>query len=501
MGSGFLRVKHILDGIHETEDETRMIAEVSRIKAILDDNVNKYSETVLMCDLLKKLKQMVVSMKVLEVTMIGESVSRLGKQALSKDVRRSARTLILAWRRVADEWMIVNDHKIVMSKEKEKECSGSNKKEKPTSEQQPSTTFNTAQVALNRKGKVMVEARKIKLQEQPKLEQKNRLTLSEKECFITGDEDRKKRGNMMLPSAASVKTMKMTEKAIVPPMSLNDVDKKIEASKRKLQEEAQYTKYGLSPNKQLGYNQLITVSKTISISVIYHFISIIFIFKRLNNTAQNPNLMDHRSSRNHRESDRDKNNDSTKHRSSKHTDDHHRNKHREDDRVKREGSKDRELREKSVDNRRRDHKRKDRDSEDEEDRYNEARDKRNRVLDERKERRRFEVKVAAAEDERDREERRERRKVEDRVKKEEIDVVDDDDYDGGKLKQRNLNGDRMKMEANDESIGVSSANGGALGLSSKALGSTLPPIHPPPKYRWKFFRCWQEWWHLSRCLV
>ncbi|KAK9065041.1 hypothetical protein SSX86_016424 [Deinandra increscens subsp. villosa] len=204
--------------------------------------------------------------------------------------------------------------------------------------------------------------------------------------------------------------------------------------------------------------------------------------------------------------------DSGRHRSSKHTDDHHRSKHRDtdgddrrrrserersedvEDRVKRErsydreGNKDRELREKSVDNIR-NHKRKDRagggDSDDE-DRYYEARDKRNRVSDERKERRRFEVKVAAAEDKRDREERKERRTFEDRVKKEEMDSVDDDD--GDKLQRRNMNRESMvttKMEPRDESSGVSSANGGAQGSHSKALGtlheSPLVPSHPPAK--------------------
>ncbi|KAI3813791.1 hypothetical protein L1987_18526 [Smallanthus sonchifolius] len=206
--------------------------------------------------------------------------------------------------------------------------------------------------------------------------------------------------------------------------------------------------------------------------------------------TQNPNQMD-RSSRKHRDSDRDRDTDSTKdykHRSSKHTDDHHRSKHdkhrdtdgddrrrrseRErsedvEDRFKRErsydreGSKDTESREKSVDNRRH-HKRKDRAYSDDEDRYNEARDKRVKVLDERKERRKFEDRV-----------------------KEEVDFVDND---GGKLHQRDLNGETMrtmKREPEDESFGGSNANGGAPGSCSKEYGisreTPLAPSHPPPK--------------------
>ncbi|KAD3640557.1 hypothetical protein R6Q59_003301 [Mikania micrantha] len=215
-----------------------------------------------------------------------------------------------------------------------------------------------------------------------------------------------------------------------------------------------------------------------------------------------------RSSRKHRDSDRDRDTDSYKHRSSKHTDDHHRSKHDKhrdtdgDDRRRRserersedvehhvkrersydrEGSKDTESREKSVDNRRH-HKRKDRGYSDDEDRHNEARDKRNRVSDERKERRRFEDKVVAGEDER---ERKERRRFEDRVKKEDIDFVDND---GDKLQQRDLNGETvmmMKKEPKDESIGGSNANGGAPGSHSKEFGisreTPLAPSLSPPK--------------------
>lgn len=228
----------------------------------------------------------------------------------------------------------------------------------------------------------------------------------------------------------------------------------------------------------------------------------------MHKTLETTNEME-RSSRKHRDSDRERDKDSSKdykHRSSKHNDDRHHSKHRDtdgddrrrrserersedgEDRVKRErsydreGSKDRELREKSVDNKRY-HKRKERGGgeSDEEDRYYEARDKRIRVSDERKERRRFEDKVAAAEDDRDREERKERRKFEDRVKKESIDVVDDDE---DKVQQGNLNG-VLKSEPNDEPFGGSNANGGAPGSHIKAFGTPhetpLAPSHPPSK--------------------
>ncbi|KAL8265098.1 hypothetical protein R6Q59_023228 [Mikania micrantha] len=123
MGSEFLRMKGILDQIRETEDETKQIAEVSWIKANLDSNGYK-SEWVLGY-LLKKLKQIVVSMKVLEATMIGKSVSRLQKHT-SRCIRQTARMLIRSWRSMVDEWMIAHDNASV-SHDYEEVCGGSNK--------------------------------------------------------------------------------------------------------------------------------------------------------------------------------------------------------------------------------------------------------------------------------------------------------------------------------------------------------------------------------------
>ncbi|KAJ0643063.1 putative U4/U6 small nuclear ribonucleoprotein Prp3 [Helianthus annuus] len=173
-----------------------------------------------------------------------------------------------------------------------------------------------------------------------------------------------------------------------------------------------------------------------------------------------------RSSRKHRDSVHTESTRDHKHRTTKHTDDHRRRSEREksEDVVKRERSYDRDDvndTESSVDNRR-NHKRKDRGYSDDEDGYNDARDKR-------KDRRRFE-------DERE----REGRKFEDRVKKEEVDFVDDVD-------KRSLNGETVvKREPKDEVFGGSSnANGDAPGSHSKASGisreTPLALSHPPSK--------------------
>ncbi|XP_076908835.1 putative mediator of RNA polymerase II transcription subunit 26c [Bidens hawaiensis] len=109
MGSEFIKVKAVLDRIQETQEETRTIAEVSRIKADILDSAYNVSEGVILRDLLLKLKQMAVSMKVLEASKIGVTVSGLRHHS-SKDVRHAARSLVRAWRLIVDDWMDANDN-------------------------------------------------------------------------------------------------------------------------------------------------------------------------------------------------------------------------------------------------------------------------------------------------------------------------------------------------------------------------------------------------------
>jgi hypothetical protein len=256
MGGEFMRVKAILDQVQETEDETKMIAEVSRIKAILD-NSGYESESVL-DGLLKKLKQKVVSMKVLEATMIGNSVSSLQKH-VSEGIRQTARMLIRSWRCMVDEWMIANDNT------QEEECGGSHKNpptEVPTMKHQrppvvPATKANkNAETPRNRKGNgqsketvtkhdVMTKRKLI----EPKLQHKKPLTMVvlEKECFPREVKKLQnptklimERGHM--PSA-SVETKKLQNPAKL--IDKKSVGEKLEATKRKLREgymEAENTK-------------------------------------------------------------------------------------------------------------------------------------------------------------------------------------------------------------------------------------------------------------------
>ncbi|KAI3709005.1 hypothetical protein L2E82_38682 [Cichorium intybus] len=80
------------------------VAEVLRIKKILDKSEDKSESESVVCDLLAKLQSMGLSMETLEETMIGKTVSVLKKHA-SEKVRQIARTLVKAWKRTVDEWI------------------------------------------------------------------------------------------------------------------------------------------------------------------------------------------------------------------------------------------------------------------------------------------------------------------------------------------------------------------------------------------------------------
>ncbi|GJQ98750.1 transcription elongation factor TFIIS/CRSP70 [Tanacetum coccineum] len=89
----------------ENQDERKLVDEVFRIKSILDKKKGdvEYGSWAVY-DSLKKLQKMVLSVKILKITMIGYSVSALIKHDF-KHVSHVARMLIEEWRRVADEWV------------------------------------------------------------------------------------------------------------------------------------------------------------------------------------------------------------------------------------------------------------------------------------------------------------------------------------------------------------------------------------------------------------
>ncbi|KAI3703927.1 hypothetical protein L1987_74126 [Smallanthus sonchifolius] len=217
MGSEFLRVQRILHQIRQTKDETKTIAEVSRIKPILDDDK---SEVGAVRALLLKLKQMAVSMKVLEVTMIGKSVSILQSHA-SKDIRQTARTLIRAWRLTVDEWMVVNDHSLP-----EEECSESNKINPPIEKQQGRPPLVPRKFNIeNPKRRSTTPCASL---ETKKLQNPTKSIVLEKKLSV--EEKRS------YPCASfETKRLQNPRKSIVLDKKLS-VEEKLEASKRKLEE-------------------------------------------------------------------------------------------------------------------------------------------------------------------------------------------------------------------------------------------------------------------------
>ncbi|PWA67092.1 Transcription elongation factor, TFIIS/CRSP70 [Artemisia annua] len=92
-------------------EEKKLVKEVLRIKAFLDEKVgDDECGSWVAYQSLRKLQQMVLSVKVLKETMIGESVGVYLKHA-SKDVSRVSRFLMNEWRCVVDEWVEANEKK------------------------------------------------------------------------------------------------------------------------------------------------------------------------------------------------------------------------------------------------------------------------------------------------------------------------------------------------------------------------------------------------------
>ncbi|MFS7904442.1 putative transcription regulator IWS1 family [Helianthus anomalus] len=86
----------------EIEQESQTFGEVMRIKEIVDNSPDE-SASVL-CNSLRKLQLMSISVETLKATEIGKSVIVLRKHA-SKDVRQIARSLIEVWKEMVDEWV------------------------------------------------------------------------------------------------------------------------------------------------------------------------------------------------------------------------------------------------------------------------------------------------------------------------------------------------------------------------------------------------------------
>ncbi|GKC68719.1 transcription elongation factor TFIIS/CRSP70 [Tanacetum coccineum] len=101
-------------------EEKELVKEVMRIKVVLDEKVgDDECGSSFAYKSLRTLQQMVLSVKVLKETMIGESVGVFLKHA-SKEVSRVSRVLINEWRRVVDEWVESNEKKTSLDQEEVK---------------------------------------------------------------------------------------------------------------------------------------------------------------------------------------------------------------------------------------------------------------------------------------------------------------------------------------------------------------------------------------------
>ncbi|GKA60639.1 transcription elongation factor TFIIS/CRSP70 [Tanacetum coccineum] len=104
--------------------EDNGVAEVLTIKGVLEKSGMHESGEVV-CDLLKKLRDMRLSFKTLEATRIGITVNALKKHE-SKDVKQTAKVMIRDWKRMVDEYLDGDGKKSVVVQEEE-ECGELNK--------------------------------------------------------------------------------------------------------------------------------------------------------------------------------------------------------------------------------------------------------------------------------------------------------------------------------------------------------------------------------------
>ncbi|TYG96623.1 hypothetical protein ES288_A11G366000v1 [Gossypium darwinii] len=86
----------------EIEEESMIVGEVFRIKEILH-NCQDEPDSVLL-ESLRKLQLMALTVDILEATGIGKAVNRVRKHS-SKQIRHLAQTLIDGWKELVDEWV------------------------------------------------------------------------------------------------------------------------------------------------------------------------------------------------------------------------------------------------------------------------------------------------------------------------------------------------------------------------------------------------------------
>ncbi|KAL0428451.1 UNVERIFIED_CONTAM: putative mediator of RNA polymerase II transcription subunitb [Sesamum latifolium] len=86
----------------EIEEESQILDEVLRIKAIIDNKQEESCEMLL--DSLRRLQLMTLSVEILKDTEIGKSVNAMRKHG-SKEIRTLVRTMIESWKTLVDAWV------------------------------------------------------------------------------------------------------------------------------------------------------------------------------------------------------------------------------------------------------------------------------------------------------------------------------------------------------------------------------------------------------------
>ncbi|GMH18675.1 hypothetical protein Nepgr_020516 [Nepenthes gracilis] len=122
----------------EIEEENRKVAEVLKIKLILQ-NFDEQSDTTLF-DLLRRLQLMALNVDILRETEIGRAVNGLRKKR-SKHISNLARELIKGWKASVDEWLKVTEDIVEDGK--------FNRRDVPKATKAPNTELERRPLELN----------------------------------------------------------------------------------------------------------------------------------------------------------------------------------------------------------------------------------------------------------------------------------------------------------------------------------------------------------------
>lgn len=234
----------------ETEAERQVVSEVMKIKAVLQHKRHDESESEVCELLLSKLQRMKITVKVLQKTGIGKTVSSFQRH-MSEEIRVIATSVVTAWKVLVDEYedkiYKEEDDDLELQKNKENQSILANKPKRPIIR----IKFKKVDIASERENCVDGPVTPIqqlwsKKESDWADEQVKRTNSSNETRSFKADSGKQKSGKCIVEKSIA-KELGSASKPTVRQTGLNtekerngkvgsDIERKIEATKRKLRE-------------------------------------------------------------------------------------------------------------------------------------------------------------------------------------------------------------------------------------------------------------------------